>query len=240
MLTVMTTSRIAPRDHWVAYVAIFFAVIYATFMAWFAVAQLGNAGLAALQLTGGFLVTAFFYPRRGYPQLKGRLWPAAGYAAIAWTAGYGVLKLYWSLGGDFLLAQAPLTGELRRMALAHDPLFDFWGLWVTVGLALVGIAVVVAVMSKRFRRVPRWILVTGSAIATTLLLFRGVTGVIGDGLHLAGLAERPADPLLLDLLKWDFALWAPYFLVWGVLWVAVLWRGIGPRVLSSADGVAHA
>lgn len=196
--------------------------------------------VVVLGLAGGFLATAFCYQRRVYPKLRIRLWPAAGYIAIAWTAGYGLLKLYWSLGGDFLLAQAPLTGELRKMALTHDPVFDFWGLWATVGLALIGIVVIVAVMSRRLGWVPRWILITGAAVATSMLLFRGVTGVVGDGLHLAGIADRPADPLLLELLKWDFALWAPYFLIWGVLWTAVLWRAIRPGVLSSADGVAYA
>jgi hypothetical protein len=247
LATVTCWGRVIPR--WILASACWLAGLMFTLGVISVVVQLASYRLTAWSvvdlvvvcgLAGGFLSTAFCYQRRAYPNLKVRLWPAAGYAAIGWTAGYGLLKLYWSLGGDLLLAQAPLTGDMRKLALTHDPVFDFWGLWVTVGLAVIGILVVVAILSRRFRWVPRWILITGAAIATAMLLFRGVTGVVGDGLHLAGIAQRPADPLLLELMKWDFGLWAPYFLIWGLLWTAVLWRASRPGVLSSADGVAYA
>ncbi|WP_163509905.1 DUF3995 domain-containing protein [Fodinicola acaciae] len=161
-----------------------------------------------------FAATAVFY--------DGVRWPLVGWIAIAWTVGYGGLKLSWALGGDFLLAQAPLTGELRQMALEHQPGFALFGFWATVLLALVGIAVIVAVSYPAIHHLPRWMLAGCASVATSILLLRGILGAVSDVAHF-GLV---ADPLEMSLLRWDFALWTPYFLVWGVLWALILRRSL--------------
>lgn len=159
-------------------------------------------------LGASFAATAVIY--------GGIRWPLVGWIAAIWTAGYGGLKLSWALGGDFLLAQAPLTGELRRMALDHEPGFALFGFWATVLLAVVGILVIVAVSYPAMHRVPRWILAGCAAVATAILLLRGIAGLICD------LVQFGSDPLL----RWDLALWTPYFLVWGALWAVVLHRSL--------------
>ncbi|MDL4776758.1 hypothetical protein [Actinomadura xylanilytica] len=48
-------------------------------------------------------------------------------------------------------------------------------------------------------------------------------GLLGDTLTLTGLRPPPAQYLQLSrhLARWDLVLWSPFFLTWGVLWLAV-------------------
>ena len=50
----------------------------------------------------------------------------------------------------------------------------------------------------------------------TLMVLRGVLGIIGDVLQVASGESGPVTHTAL----WDLVLWAPLFLIWGLLWAA--------------------
>jgi hypothetical protein len=142
------------------------------------------------------------------------------YAAAVWTGLYGSLKLYWALGGTALRDTVGLDPRLWT-----ETVFIVFGLWGTVLLALVGVTVALATVRPWGARVPRWILVAGTWFAATILLLRAVPTLARDIAIYSGLSVpagmTPADD---RAVGWDLALWAPFFAVWGLLWLATAWR----------------
>jgi hypothetical protein len=49
-----------------------------------------------------------------------------------------------------------------------------------------------------------------------LMVLRGMLSIIGDVLQIASGESGPVTHTAL----WDLALWAPLFLIWGLLWAA--------------------
>jgi hypothetical protein len=143
-----------------------------------------------------------------------------GYAAAGWTALYGLLKLYWAIGGTRLRDTVGIDKQLW-----HDGRFVALGLWGTVLLALVGIATALATVRPWGARIPRWVIGTGAWFATVVLALRAAPSLVADALVAADLvvphgwnADRQR------LLLWDLRLWAPFFAVWALLWAATAWR----------------
>ena len=138
-------------------------------------------------------------------------WPA--YAAAAVTAGYGLLKAYWVLGGTALWDIAPLPQSMIERARTHTaPRWFVVTDQVTVVLAVVGVAFALATLRPR-RWLPRWLVNTCLWPLAVLMVLRVASATLGD-VHqvVTGAATRTT--------VWDLALWSPLFLVWGVLWAA--------------------
>jgi hypothetical protein len=86
---------------------------------------------------------------------------------------------------------------------------------VSVGLALVGVLFALATVRPR-RWLPVWLVRLTLWPLATLMVLRGMLGIIGDVLQIASGESGPVTHTAL----WDLALWAPLFLIWGLLWAA--------------------
>ncbi|MFB9431763.1 DUF3995 domain-containing protein [Streptoalloteichus tenebrarius] len=154
-------------------------------------------------------------------------WPA--YATCAFTVVYGSLKFYWAVGGTALLREAPLPPAAIQ-ALLHRESWAVWGgLWATVGLAVVGVVVTLAMARPWGRRFPRWLLATPAFLVCAAMVLRGGVTAVGDVQWLLSVGEGvPARTA-----RWDLAVWAPFFLVWGVLWGLAGWFVLTRRPRAS-------
>ena len=112
--------------------------------------------------------------------MRGALRPGrrAALAAGVGCAAYGVLKLYWALGGELLLRQAPLSADQRRELLEGTGGALTVENWVSVALAAIGIALAFAMV--RDRRLPRLLVVGLPALIGAFMLARAVLGAAGQ------------------------------------------------------------
>jgi hypothetical protein len=141
-------------------------------------------------------------------------WPA--YCAAAITAAYGLLKAYWVFGGDALWSIAPLSQELiDKVRSDTAPTWFVVADAVSVVLAVVGVLFALATLRPR-RWLPVWLVRWTLWPLATLMVLRGMLSIIGDVLQIASGESGPVTHTAL----WDLALWAPLFLIWGLLWAA--------------------
>ena len=135
----------------------------------------------------------------------------AALAAAVACAAYGALHLYWSLGGQLLIRQAPLDADGQRDLLEGTGMLTVLD-WAAVALAAIGIALAVATV--RGRRLP-WLLVVGlpALLGALMLFYRAALGAVGDVAVLTGAADDSAYTA-----RWDLALWSPFFAAWGTAW----------------------
>ena len=150
---------------------------------------------------------------RGRLLVGGALRPGrrAALAAGVGCAAYGALKLYWSLGGELLVRQAPLSAEERRHLLEGTGTLTVLD-WASVVLAVIGIALAVATV--RDRGLPRLLVVGLPALIGVLMLLRAaLLGAAGDVAVLTGAADGETYTA-----GWDLALWSPFFAAWGAAW----------------------
>jgi hypothetical protein len=151
---------------------------------------------------------------RGRRAVRGALRPGrrAALAAGVGCAAYGALKLYWVLGGDVLVRQAPLDAAGRRDLLEGTSGTLTVENWASVALAAIGIALAVATV--RGRRLPRLLVVGLPALIGVLMLARAaLLGAAGDIAVLTGAADGETYTAW-----WDLALWSPFFAAWGATW----------------------
>ena len=144
-------------------------------------------------------------------QTRVATWPA--YATAGVTAGYGLLKAYWVLGGTALWTIAPLPQSLIDQARSHTaPRWFVVTDQVTVALAVIGVAFALATV-RPHRWFPVWLVRCCLWPLAVLMVLRAVSATLGD-VHqvVVGTASRTN--------VWDLALWSPLFLVWGLLWAA--------------------
>jgi hypothetical protein len=141
-------------------------------------------------------------------------WPA--YCAAAITAAYGLLKAYWVFGGDALWSIAPLPQELiDKIRSGKAPTWFEIADAVSVVLAVVGVLFALATVRPR-RWLPVWLVRWTLWPLATFMVLRGMLGIIGDVQQIASGESGPVTHTAL----WDLALWAPLFLIWGLLWAA--------------------
>jgi Protein of unknown function (DUF3995) len=172
-----------------------------------------------LSVTGGVTARAKGLPRRlravlerGRRLVGGALRPGhrAALAAGVGCAAYGALKLYWALGGELLMRQAPLTADQRRHLLEGTGTLNVEN-WASVALAAIGIALAVATV--RDRRLPRLLVVGLPTVIGALMLARAASGAASDIAVLTGAAHAETHTE-----NWDLALWSPFFAAWGTAW----------------------
>ncbi|SHE58408.1 DUF3995 domain-containing protein [Streptoalloteichus hindustanus] len=174
--------------------------------------------VAGLALWG---VMVWSYLDRHAPEDFDRPLPWTWVACVtgALTAIYGALKLYWAVGGTVLLREAPLPPEMIELLVNRDPWAVGFGLWGTVVLAAGGVLVTLAMARPWGLRIPRWLLATPAFLVCAAMLLRSTVTAVGDVDWLltvgTGASARTA--------RWDLAVWAPYFFVWGVFWGLAGW-----------------
>jgi hypothetical protein len=156
--------------------------------------------------------------RRTVAAIRARLgtstWPA--YCAAAITAAYGLLKAYWVFGGTALWSIAPLPQELiDKLRSGTAPTWFEIADAVSLVLAVAGVLFALATVRPR-RWLPVWLVRWSLWPLATFMVLRGVLGMIGD---VQQIASGESGPLTHQAI-WDLALWAPLFLIWGLLWAA--------------------
>lgn len=165
-----------------------------------------------LSVTGGVTTRVKWLPprqraalERGRRLVGGALRPGrrAALAAGVGCAAYGALKLYWVLGGELLVRQAPVPDVPSSTLTVLN--------WASVALAAIGIALALATVREPR---PPWPLVVGlPAVIGALMLARAASGADGDIIVLSGAADGSAY-----IARWDLALWSPFFAAWGTAW----------------------
>ena len=142
----------------------------------------------------------------------------AAYGACAWALIFALPHLYWALGGRTGLRFSLALHGSREEAVIRDPWFVATGLWGVAGLCILGAVVALAAVRPSGRVIPRWILlaVAWSACAITVVRALLWPGFIRSTLYVTGTVSLPAD-IDPSWIRWDLALWSPWFLVGGIL-----------------------
>jgi len=141
----------------------------------------------------------------------------SGGAAFIWSIAFAALNFYWALGGT---AGSATIGQAIT-DLANDPAFTII-LWVTAVMkALLGLLALVLIRPP-VRRIPRRVVLTfGWAAGIGMVLYGGAS-FIQHALMLTGAVHLP-DGLGVTAARWHLALWDPWWLLGGILFVAVTW-----------------
>ena len=158
----------------------------------------------------------------------------AAQAAFVIGMASAAVSVYWGLGGTWLLDTVGGTLVSQGQAAAAAVLAAVWGAAVlkaaAAALPLLYCRVPAALTGPAARRrgLARVLIWLEAAILT---LYGGVLVAVGL-LVQSGLITRPAGADE-KALAWHAYLWDPWFLVWGLLVLAVLAR-TSPRRLASA------
>jgi hypothetical protein len=127
-----------------------------------------------------------------------------------------LLKAYWVFGGTALWSIAPLAQEMIDKVRSHTaPTWFLVADAVSVVLAVAGVLFALATVRPR-SRLPIWLVRWTLWPLATLMVLRATLGIIGDVQQIAS----GATGSLTHTALWDLGLWAPLFLVWGLLWAA--------------------
>jgi hypothetical protein len=139
-------------------------------------------------------------------------WPA--YCVAGVTAAYGVLKAYWVFGGTALWSIAPLDPEMIDKARSGTaPRWFEIADASSVVLAVAGVMFALATVRRR-RWLPTWLVQWSLLPLAAFMVLRALLSIPGDAYEVA------TGGALTHTAMWDLVLWAPLFLVWGVLWAA--------------------
>lgn len=156
-----------------------------------------------------------------------RLAAVAALVAAALGMAHAAVSAYWALGGTALLDT--IGGDIERWGRERGP-GVVAALWAIAALKAV-VALAAPVVTGRPRWLPRW---TRGRIPRVLSWIAAVTLVAyGGSLTVAGLAVESG---LVDAapdadrraLAWHAYLWDPWFLLWGLAFIAALWLTRGP------------
>jgi hypothetical protein len=162
--------------------------------------------------------------------LKAHATAARATAVLAAGLGLGsaAISAYWAAGGTGLLDS--IGGEIERWGRQRSASVVL-ALWLIVVLKC-GIALAAPVIVVRSRWLPPWtagrIPRALSWIAATVLAAYGAVLTVGGLLVQSGLIGASPDGDR-RALAWHAYLWDPWFLAWGLAFMACLW-------LRRADG----
>lgn len=142
------------------------------------------------------------------------VWPAR--AACAWAVIFALMSLYWAAGG--LVGGETLGVEIDRLAHERDPSFVS-ELWAAFALKAVAAALALALWQHRGRRLPRRLLVVLGGLTGAGITVYAVANFAQHALMAGGAISTP-DALGTTAVKWHLALWDPFWLVGGLLFLA--------------------
>jgi hypothetical protein len=142
-----------------------------------------------------------------------RTWPA--YAAAAWSFAFAAMSFYWAAGGT--VGAETLGNEIERLAEERDSGFVA-ELWVTAFLKVLGGLLALALARPRWDVLPARALGIAGWIAGGLITLYGAGNLIQHGLMEAGAVGTP-DDLGSEAVTWHLALWDPWWLLGGILFL---------------------
>ena len=140
----------------------------------------------------------------------------AGWAASAWAGLFALVSLYWAAGG--MVGSDTLGVEIDR--LAHERDASFVGVvWAASALKALAAALALALIQTWGRRLPRrLLLVMGWATGAFITLY-ALANAIQHALMASEVISTPED-LGADAVAWHLALWDPFWLIGGLLFLA--------------------
>lgn len=161
----------------------------------------------------------------------------AAYGACVWGIVFGVLSIYWALGGTAFLTST-ISAGLVQLVLDRVPWF-IAVLWITAGLKIFAGLVALALVRPWGRIVPSWILLILTWGAGVLLAEHGALFILMGSLLLSGVVHISVR-IDWTIIRWYTSLWGPWFLLGGILLLVAGWfylRGL-PRSKRHAGVVA--
>lgn len=145
-----------------------------------------------------------------------RCWAGAG--AAIWGGGFGLLSLYWTLGGRWGLHH---LGTGIQDQVAHPTTEFTLSLWASVVAKAVAGLLGIALMMPLDRVVPRWLLLIAGWIGGIGLTLYGLAGITQAALVVIGMIDAPSS-MGEDAARWYLGLWEPVWLVGGLLFLAAV------------------
>jgi hypothetical protein len=155
----------------------------------------------------------------------------AGIAAVVLFCLFGVLHLYWALGGSWGLIFCTGPG-LDQAAQDREPAFVLLGLWGVASLSFAAAAVILGRLGMWGRRLPRHLFGFFTWLTAMILLARSVPVLAVAPIVLA--RRRWPEH---SWFWWDLFLFSPLFLLGGLLCLVVALARAPSR--SAPDGRAH-
>jgi hypothetical protein len=134
----------------------------------------------------------------------------SGYVAAAWAALFGLVSLYWAVGGT--IGIATIGSQVVGMAGGSGGLL----IWGAVVLKFAGAIFALALVGRWGRVFPRPLMLVVGYAAGVLLMIYGAVNIVGELLVVTG-AVAGVSGADAYALHWHLALWDPSFLLWGVL-----------------------
>ena len=140
-------------------------------------------------------------------------------AAFAWSLVFALASLYWAAGG--LTGGETLGVEIERLARERDPSFVA-GLWAAFVLKAIAAALALAFLRPPRRLPRRLVLVLGVATGAGITLY-AVANLVQHALMATGAIATP-DGLGSHAVAWHLALWDPFWLAGGLLFLLAALR----------------
>jgi hypothetical protein len=126
------------------------------------------------------------------------------------------MSLYWAVGG--MIGGETLGVEIDRLARERDPSF-VGGLWAAVALKAVAAGLALALVSSWGRRLPRRLLVVAGGMTGAAITLYAAANFVQHTLMASGAIGTPGA-LGTQAVSWHLALWDPFWLVGGLLFLA--------------------
>ena len=145
-----------------------------------------------------------------------RRWAGAGGAI--WGAAFGLLSLYWALGGRVGLHQ---LGTGIQEQVAHPTTGFTISLWASVVAKAIACLLGIALMVPLDRIVPRWLLLIAGWAGGIGLTLYGLAGITQAALIVIGVIDAPSS-MGADAAPWYLGVWEPTWLTGGLLFLAAV------------------
>ena len=136
-------------------------------------------------------------------------------AAFAWALAFGLLSMYWALGG--MIGADQLSPSLREQAERRELSFIAI-LWVTAVVKVIGGLVPLALAFDLWLTIPRRVVSMLTWLGGVCLTLYGLGDMFGAVLMLNGVMGNRDDSTV-----WYLVLWGPIWLVGGVLFLGTAW-----------------